>query len=331
MRPPLLLALPLLLGACSRKERVVVYCAVDQEHAEPILKAFRERTGIEVESFFDIEAAKTVGLARTLLEEKEKPRCDVFWNNEIVHTLRLKEQKVLAPYKSPAAAGLPEEFVDPEGFWTGFAARARVLIVNTNRVREEERPRSLLDLADRRWKGKVGIAKPTAGTTLTHFAALFEVLGEEKATEFCESLLANEVSLAAGNGPVASLVAQGHLLFGLTDTDDVRAQILNGKPVAAVYPDEAETGVLVIPNTVALVAGGPHPDNGKRLIDYLLSPLVERRLAESPSANIPVRPTVEAPAHVRRLESIRRMDVDFAAVARNLDERLEKLKTLFLR
>ena len=155
--------------------------------------------------------------------------------------------------------------------------------------------------------------------------------GEDKAREFCEALLANEVNLASGNGPVASLVAGGHLLFGLTDTDDVRAQQLNGKPVAAIFPDEAEDGVLVIPNTVALVAGAPHAENGKKLIDYLLSPAVERRFAASPSANIPVRATVETPDHVRRLESIRRMEVDFAAVARNLDARLETLKELFLR
>ncbi len=333
MRLQISLPLPALLlaAACAKPEPLVVYCAADQSHAEPILEDFSKRTGILVDAKFDIEAAKTVGLVRTLIEEKERPRCDVFWNNEIVHTIRLKEAGVLAPYKSPAAEGFPAEFVDPEGFWHGFAGRARVLMINTNRVRVEGRPKSVRDLADSRWKGQVGLGRPIAGTTLTHFAALFQVWGEDRMTEFCEDLLANEPNLAAGNGPVASLVAGGHLVFGLTDSDDVRGQELIGKPVAAIYPDEAEEGVLVIPNTLALVAGAPHPENAKKLIDFLLSPAVERRLAESPSANIPLRPTVEAPERVRRLESIRRMEVDWVAVARDLDARLETLKQTFLK
>src|SRR5262245_522938 len=219
MRLPFLFPILLLAGACARKETVVVYCAADQEHAEPILLEFGRQRGIEVDAKFDIEAAKTVGLVKTLEEEKPHPRCDVFWNNEIVHTLRLKEEGVLAPYRSPAAEGIPAPYVDPDGYWTAFAARARVLIVNVQRVRDVERPKSIRDLADPRWKGEVGIARPLAGTALTHFAALFEAWGEEKTRDFCEALLANEVNLASGNGPVASLVAGGHLLFGLTDTD----------------------------------------------------------------------------------------------------------------
>ncbi len=328
---PLLGPALLLAAACAKQEPLVVYCAADQVHAAPILEEFTKRTRIPVDAKFDIEAAKTVGLVRTLIEEKERPRCDVFWNNEIVHTIRLKEAGILAPYKSPAAEGFPAEFVDPDGFWHAFTGRARVLIVNTNRAREEERPKSVRDLADDRWKGQIGLAQPIAGTTLTHFAVLYHVWGEDRMAAFCEDLLANEPNRAAGNGPVASLVAGGHLVFGLTDSDDVRGQVLTGKPVAAVYPDETEDGVLVIPNTLGLVAGAPHAENGKKLIDFLLSPAVEKRLAESPSANIPLRPTVEAPEHVRRLDAMHRMEVDWVAVAHDLDARLETLKQSFLK
>ncbi|HKB15750.1 MAG TPA: extracellular solute-binding protein [Planctomycetota bacterium] len=326
---PLLVPALLLAAACSKQEPLVLYCAADQAHAQPILEEFTKRTGIPIDAKFDDEAAKTVGLVRRLMEEKDHPRCDVFWNSEILHTIRLKDAGVLAPYKSPAAEGFPPEFVDPDGFWHAFAGRARVLIVNTNRVREEERPKSLRDLLNDRWKGQIGLARPLAGTALTHFAALYHVWGEDKMAAFCEDLLGNEPNLAAGNGPVASLVAAGHLVFGLTDSDDVREQVLSGKPVAPVYADETEDGILVIPNTLALVAGGPHPDQGKKLIDYLLSPAVEKRLAESPSANIPLRPTVEAPEHVRSLESLHRMEVDWVAVAHEFEARLETLKQTF--
>jgi iron(III) transport system substrate-binding protein len=327
-----LFAVALLLGAaaCSRPG-VVIYCAADQDFAEPILNDVEASLGVKIEKVFDIEAAKTVGLVRTLIEEKSRPRCDVFWNNEIVHTLRLASQGILTPYKSPAADAIPAKFKDPAGMWTGMAARARVLIVNTTRVKAEDFPKSIRDLADPKWKGRVGVARPLAGTTLTHFECLMEAWGDADAQKFFDALLANGVNLAAGNGPVARLVAEGELDFGLTDSDDFEVQRQRGKPVAVVYPDAETTGTVVLPNTVALIAGGPNPENGKRLVDALLAPDIERRLAASASANIPVRDAVQAPAHVKRLTQFRVLDVSFADVAKRYDVRFEVLKTLFLR
>ncbi|MBL8696698.1 MAG: extracellular solute-binding protein [Planctomycetes bacterium] len=324
------IGLSLFIASCSKSE-VVIYCSADQEHAEPLLKEIGTRLGLDVRPVFDIEAAKTVGLVRTLLEEKSRPRCDVFWNNEIVHTLRLKKAGVLAPYRSPSAAAIPSEWKDAGGCWTGFAARARVLIVNTQLVPKEEMPRSLQDLIHPKWKGKVGIARPLAGTTLSHFSALFEIWGEERMRAFCEGLIANGVSLESGNGPVARLVADGKLAWGLTDTDDVESQRLNGKPVQVVFPDSDGEGTLVLPNSIALIAGGPNPENGKKLIDALLDAAVEERLAASASANLPVRPALRGPKGFPPLGNIHRMFVQYEDVAAKLDARQDELKKLFLR
>ena len=52
-------------------------------------------------------------------------------------------------------------------------------------------------------------------------------------------------------------------------------------------PDQEGIGALLIPNTVALVRGGPHPDAGRRLIDYLLRPETEAMLARGEAHRIP--------------------------------------------
>lgn len=161
-------------GACSRPD-VVIYCAADQDFAQPILKEVGAKLGMEVRTVFDAEAAKTVGLVRTLLEERSRPRCDVFWNNEIVHTLRLKDAGILATYSSPSAATIPAEYKDLSNHWTGFAARARVIIINTDLVKSDARPKSVRDLANPRWKAKCGFPRPLAGTGLTHFASLISL------------------------------------------------------------------------------------------------------------------------------------------------------------
>src|SRR5262249_54967345 len=154
---------------------------------------YEKKTGVEVLGKYDVESTKTVGLTNLIMAEASSPRCDLFWNNEIINTIRLKEKGLLAPFKPSHAADLPETFRDKDGTWYGFAARARILIVNTKLVPEAERPWGIKDLADPKWKGKVGIAKLLFGTTATHAACLFAAWGDEKAMDYFRSLTANEV------------------------------------------------------------------------------------------------------------------------------------------
>jgi len=296
---------------------VVVYTALDRIFSEPILKEFEKKTGIKVKAVYDTEAGKTVGLAGRIRREKNRPRCDVFWNNEILHTMRLKKEGLLQPYHADAAKAFPPQYRDPEGYWAGFAARARVLIVNTDLVSSAEMPDSIYDLADSRWKGKTAIAKPLFGTTASHAACLFSKLGESKARTFFDSLKKNEVKIEGGNKPCAVNVGAGRLAFALTDTDDALAEIENNSPVMIVYPDsqKGQLGVLFIPNTLALIKDAPHPDEGKRLIEYLLSPEVEAALARCSSSQIPLNPTVKEKPRVQRPQDVEEMEVDFGNAA----------------
>ena len=81
------------------RPRVVVYSSLDREFSEPVLKAYAKQTGVEVLPKFDVESTKTVGLTNLIIAEAGRPRCDLFWNNEILNTLRLKEKGLLAPFQ----------------------------------------------------------------------------------------------------------------------------------------------------------------------------------------------------------------------------------------
>jgi iron(III) transport system substrate-binding protein len=91
------------------------------------------------------------------------------------------------------------------------------------------------------------------------------------------------------------------LAFGLTDTDDAISEKDNGMPVEIVYPDQGEDGLgtLFIPNTLAIIKGSPHGEQARRLVDHLLAPEIEARLAEGPSAQFPVNPAVEIQPRVK--------------------------------
>lgn len=238
-----LIAVVILCGSCSAPQnRVVVYTALDEMYAEPVLQLFEERTGIEAVPVYDTEAAKTTGLVNRLMAERDRPRADVFWNNEVAQTIRLTQDGALAAYDSPGRAGIPEKFKDAEGYWTGFAARARVIIYNTELV--EDPPVSVRDLLDPKWKGQAAIAKPLFGTTATHAAAWFALWGDGDTKAFFEGIKANEIAVLAGNSTVRDLVARGEFAWGLTDTDDANGGVLDGFPVTWLFPDQDRKSVV---------------------------------------------------------------------------------------
>lgn len=322
-----------LVVGCTREatKEVVIYTSVDQIFSEPILSDFEKNTGIKIKAVYDVEASKTVGLVNRLLAEKQHPRCDVFWNSEVGRTIFLKQKGIFTPYTSPSAKDIPSQFKDKDAYWTGFAARARVLIYNINLLKESDLPKSIFELTGAQWKEKVAMGYPVFGTTATHMAALYATLGQEKTERFLKDLKDNEVVIVNGNSVVRDMVVEGELPIGFTDTDDVNVAIQAGKPVKMIYPDRDGLGTLLIPNTVALIKDGPHLEQGKKLIDYLLSREVESKLAFCESAQMPVRDGVKTPPHVPAFSSIKAMEVDYYDIAKNIEKSDRFCQSLFIR
>ncbi len=316
--PVLLLTLA---AACSRpqaSDEVVVYTSVDQVFSEPVLRSCEDRFGLSVRAVFDTEETKSTGVLNRLIAEASNPQADVFWSGDPVRPFLLMTRGLVEPYPSPQASAVPNAFRGEDGAWTGLAARARVLLVNTERLAGGERPASIRDLADPRWRGDAAIANPLFGTTTMHVAALAAEWGDAEARSFLERLRENEVRIASSNGEVKRLVASGQVAFGLTDTDDAHVALAEGQPVEIVYPDQDGLGTLIMPTSVVLMAGAPNPASGRRVIDCLLSAETERQLAAS-AAHMPLRADVEVPATVYPVSSLRPMAVDYAEIARSME------------
>lgn len=324
-----LFAFSLSCSQASKQENVVViYVSADRPFSEPVLQAFERKTGLVAKAVYDTEETKSTGLANRLLAEKNNPQADVFWSGESVRTLILKKNGVLASFKSPSADAIAPNFKDPEDYWTGFSARCRVILYNTNLVKKEEAPKSVYDLTDSKWKGKITISDPRFGTMSFHAAALFTALGDDKAIEFFRNLKQNDVKVSPSNSDVRRLVENGEVALGLTDTDDANTAIVSGKPVALVYPDEQGIGTPFMPNMVSLIAGGPNPENGKKLIDFLVSPEAEEMLAKSEAVQIPLHPSVPLPANVPKISDLKPLQVDYATVAARLEEVIKILQPI---
>jgi iron(III) transport system substrate-binding protein len=139
---------------------------------------------------------------------------------------------------------------------------------------------------------------------------------------------------------VAEWVARGKtasgrpVSVGVTDTDDAIGEVKAGKPVRIIFPDRAASGrmgTLFIPNTLCIPAGCPDPAGAKELVDFLLSAEVEKRLAEGPSAQIPLNTTVNAtlPPQIEAPAGLTVMRVDWRRAAEVWDDAQNFVTTLF--
>jgi iron(III) transport system substrate-binding protein len=338
MRTLWVVAITLAATACGKPastnaaDSVIVYCSADKEFAELIFNAYQMRTGVKVRPLYDTEETKTAGLTSRLVAEKARPQADVFWSSDTSRAVALVEQELAAPFAPTSAATIPGRYKDPNGRWTGFAARIRVLLYNTRNVKLDEVPKSILDLADGRWKGRFAMANPHFGTMSFHASALFVKWGDAKATAFMRRLQENGVVIAAGNSDVKDRVADGRVDIGLMDEDDAVVAVREKKPVAIAILDQQGTDALgtpLMPNVALLVQGAPHPDAGKRFIEFLVSADAEQILAESDAAQYPLHPGVNGPKSLPPLDRIRVMDVDYLEVARKLPTMDAAVRTIF--
>jgi iron(III) transport system substrate-binding protein len=269
------LALIPILTSCrpTSSRTVVVYVSEDQVFSEPILKDFERETGITVKSVFDTEESKSTGVTNRLIAEKDNPQADVYWANEPVRTEALKQRGISTPYVSPSAEGIADQFKDPDHYWTGFSARARVVLVS---ARSTIKPAGVMAYTDPLAKGRAAIANPLFERRPIMLLS-FTIWGDERARTFMNDAKKSGVKMTTSNSeaPTSSGWTTGLLLV---DNDDAVNTKKQGKPVDMIYRSRYQQYrvAYILPNAVT-DQKRPSTENGEGGIDYLLSKETERK------------------------------------------------------
>ena len=325
----MLVAMCLTLVSCGRKPEVVVYTAVEQVYCQELFEQFEAETGIRVRAVYDTEANKTTGLVNRIIAEEDKPVCDVFWNNEFIQTIDLQEKRLLDSYIPDGASDIPDFYKDPDGYWVAFGGRARVMLVNAELLTEEEYPHSIFDFVNGTYEGRdLALAYPMFGTTKTQAAAIYAWLGEEEGRAFFQAVADRGVQIVDGNSVTKDMAAAGQVMIGFTDTDDAKDAIGDGAPVEMVFPDQEEGGMgtLITPSTVALIQNAPNQDNGKKLIEFLVSAQTEQFLIEKGFFDVSVRSGSDSDGfHVKG------MNLNLKEIYQMLDVVSRDMEEIFLR
>lgn len=297
-------------SSSGRGGEVVLYSSVDEPYLRPLIERFEKQTGTKVRLVTDEEATKSAGLAERLEGEKDNPRADVYWGNEIFHTIRLADAGVLDPYRPATAEDVPAKWRDAKDRYVDIGVRMRVLVVSTRPENRDlaAKVHGVEDFGRPELKDRIGISNPGFGTASGYVAGLYVRLGPDNFRDLMRRWRANNVKLLGGNSVVAEQVASGNLVAGVTDNDDVANGKADGQPIDAVVPDQQGIGTLLVPTTIGLVRGGPHAGAGKKLIDFLAAADVEKELIDKKFLAYSVRGDVGA----------RGMDVDYAELSRQM-------------
>lgn len=310
-------------------EALVVYCAHDSIYSDEILNEFEDRTGIKLVVRYDTEATKSLGLVNLLLAEKDAPMCDVFWNNEVLGTMKLKRAGILRAYSKASSSRIPSRFRDPDGMWIGFGARMRIWIANTESEAFKQAGDSwsnalnaTLNNTETDAQNKIGnqaavdfsriaMAKPLYGTTLTHYSILTREWGIDRLRKWHSSIRQQGLQEVNGNSSSKNIVANGQADFGWTDTDDYSLAVQAQQPVAYA-PVFVGEYTICIPNSVAIIQGTQKQSAAEQLVDFLTSAEIEVRLANSRSRQIPLGDvdSNQLPPEVRKWKALAERSID---------------------
>ena len=265
------IALGLLAGALvtalavspASAQKLVLYTASNEEIEKAIIGAFaKAHPEIRVQAI----NLSTGPVVQRAIAEKANPQADVIWMINDVALNQLKAAGVFEPYE-PKGAQIPDDFRDPDGFWTAHNATIMAMGVNTKLLKEKNLPMPAVweDLTNPAYKGTVSIASATkSGTGLNIASTMYDAYG----WGFLDKLHANVFQYQSSGGAPARQAAAGEVVIGLTYDTAIVQQIRAGQPIEIVYGG-------LSPNVLegaGLVANGPNPKEGKIFMDFLFGP-----------------------------------------------------------
>jgi iron(III) transport system substrate-binding protein len=245
---------------------LVIYSGRSETLVGPLVEMFEKDTGIEAQ----VRYGDTAELAAQLLEEGDNSPADVFFAQDAGALGALNDRFITL--EDEILDKVEPRFRSDNSTWVGISGRARVLVYNTDALKESDLPASILELTDPKWKGRLGWA-PTNASLQAFVTALRLTKGEDVAKQWLEGMVANEPKSYDKNGAIVQAVANGEIDAGLVnhyylfalkkDKGDVKA--------ANYYFPNGDLGSLVNVAGVGTLKTGKNQAAAEAFIEYLLS------------------------------------------------------------
>lgn len=257
------------LEAAKREGKVVIYGTVVPQIMSLIEKGFEAKYAIKVE-YWRADATKVV--ERALTEWRAgRPGFDVVTGARGA-LLLLKEENVFSKYIAPSTEGFPAKFKDRDGQLTSWRVTPVGVLYNTELVKSAELPRSLDDLLDSKWQGKIAMPDPSRHASTAQFLWNLEKIKGEKWMDFVKALARQKPYLMESYSSVPTAIIRGESLLGISYVQYVVQQ---PGPIGYVPMDKYFTD----PSDISVSAKAANPNAAKLFIEYICSSEGQKKIA----------------------------------------------------
>lgn len=320
LRPALLalalLVLALVATACGSSEdenRLTVYSGRNEALIGPLLDRFERASGIELE----VRYADTAELAATLREEGDRSPADVFFAQDGGALGAITKAGLFADLPPRTLDEVEPSYRSPVGQWVGTSGRVRVIAYDKRELQPADLPDSVFDLADERWKGKIGWA-PTNGSFQAFVTAMRKVHGDARTERWLTAVKDNGAQAYDNNLLVRDAIAAGEVQVGLINHYYVMEALREEEhpedyPVALHFPPNGDVGALINVAGVGILRSSEHKAEARRLVTFLLSREAQTYFREE-TAEYPIAAGVRPLAELPALASIEQPDVDLSDI-----------------
>jgi iron(III) transport system substrate-binding protein len=292
------MAQPVSLEAAKKEGKVFVYGTIIPQVMSQIEKGFEAKYGINIE-YWRGDATKVVD--RVLTEWRAgKPGFDMVIGARGPLSLA-KAEGVYAKFTPASAAGFPAKFKDKDGHLTAWRLTPVGILYNTELVKAADVPKSLDDLLDAKWQGKISMPDPSRhASTATYLWNLQQIKGE-KWQEFVRALAKQKPLLVEAYSSVPTAIVRGEASIGISYIQyagQTKGPI-SFAPINQIFADPSDAG---------LSAKAARPNAARFLIEYLCSPEGQKKVTEfnefvlSPGIFPPIKGADKIMADTRLLE-----------------------------
>jgi len=307
--------LPAPASSITAADRLVVYSGRAERLIKPVLDSFQAKTGIQIE----LLSSGTTELVNRLQAEGERTPADLFITNDAGSLERARELGLLRPLNMREIdRAVPAPFRAPDNSWVGLSGRFWIVVYNTKLVAPTE-VKSILDLADPRWKDKIAI--PNAGSEYLQagVSVIKASYGDERTKLFLQGLRANAGTQVYGkSAQIVEAVAKGLVAMGLVNHYYIYRHLATqpGAPIAALMLDQQEGGMGAIMNVagVGVIKHTKHLEAAKLLVEFLVSQAGQKMFADL-NKEYPLHVEVKADPLLPERKSFRAAMVPLARLA----------------
>ena len=296
----LLVCVGLLLSACggsSGSGAITLYNGQHEQTPAALVAAFEQQTHIKV----NVRSGDEAELADQIIQEGSSSPADVFYTENTPVLEALRERGLLAPVAASTLAAIPSRYDSTQGDWVGVSARVSVLVYNTSQIKPSQLPSSILELAQPKWKGKLGFA-PSETDFQPLITAITKLDGAATAERWLRGLQTNS-RLYPDNETVVAQVNNGESAVGLINHYywfRLQAELGHGAMHAALhYYAPGDPGDLVNISGAAVLKSSSHQAAAQKFLAFLVSRTGQETIAHSHSYEYPLLAGVGAAQGLR--------------------------------